>query len=81
MALVMMAMQFMLEERLRQKDDHALLSCGDVEVLLAHFLPRKDVTAEEVIRQMEVRHQQRQNAIESAYRTQKANKVNEMSDL
>jgi len=81
MALVMMAMQFMLEERLRQKDDHALLSCGDVEVLLAHFLPRKDVTAEEVIRQMEVRHQQRRNAIKSAYRTQKANKINEMSDL
>ncbi len=81
MALVMMAMQFMLEERLRQKDDHALLSCGDVEVLLAHFLPRKDVTAEEVIRQMGVRHQQRRSAIESAYRTQKTNKTNGMSVL
>ena len=81
MALVMMAMQFMLEERLRQKDDHALLSCGDVEVLLAHFLPRKDVTVEEVIRQMEVRHKQRRKAIESAYRTQKAHKINEMSGL
>lgn len=81
MALVMMAMQFMLEERLRQKDDHALLSCGDVKVLLAHFLPRKDVTVEEVIRQMEVRHQQRRGAIESAYRTQKSNKLNEMNDL
>ena len=81
MALVMMAMQFMLEERLHQTHDHALLSCSDIEVLLAHFLPRKDVTAEEVIRQMGVRHQQRRDAIESAYRTQKANKVNEMSDL
>ncbi len=81
MALVMMAMQFMLEERLRQKDDHSLLSCGDVEVLLAHFLPRKDVTVEEVIRQMEVRHQQRLGAIESAHRTQKTSKLNEMNDL
>lgn len=81
MALVMMAMQFMLEERLRQKDDHALLSCGDIEVLLAHFLPRKDVTVEEVIRQMGVRHHQRRGAIESAYRTQKASKLNKMSGL
>lgn len=81
MALVMMAMQFMLEERLRQQGDHALLSCGDIEDLLAHFLPRKDVTVEEVIRQMGVRHQQRQDAITSAYRTQNASKLNRMSDL
>ncbi len=47
MALVMMAMQFMLEERLRQKEEHPLLSCANIEVLLAHFLPRRDVTEEE----------------------------------
>lgn len=81
MALVMMAMQFMLEERLHQSGDHALLSCSDIEVMLAHFLPRKDVTVEEVIRQMGVRHQQRRDAIASAYRTQKAHKLNEMNDL
>lgn len=80
-ALVMIAMQFMLEERLRQKDDHALLSCADIEDLLAHFLPRRDVTVEEVIRQMEVRHQQRRDAIKSAYRRRKTGKVNKMRDL
>jgi len=80
-ALVMIAMQFMLEERLRQKDDHALLSCADIEELLSHFLPRKDVTAEEVIRQMEVRHQQRRGAIESAYRNVKPDKPFEMNEL
>jgi hypothetical protein len=38
--------------------------------LLAHFLPRRDITPEEVLRQMEVRHQQRKASIDSAYRRQ-----------
>jgi len=70
MALVMMAMLFMLEEKLSHKQSHPLLSCSDIEVLLAHFLPRRDVTVEEVVRQMEARHLARQKAIESAYRRQ-----------
>ena len=70
MALVMMAMLFMLEEKLSHQQSHPLLSCSDIEVLLAHFLPRRDVTVEEVMRQMEARHKARQNAIESAYRRQ-----------
>ena len=70
MALVMMAMLFMLEEKLCHKQSHPLLSCSDIEVLLAHFLPRRDVTVEEVVRQMETRHKARQKAIESAYRRQ-----------
>jgi SRSO17 transposase len=70
MALVMTAMLFMLEERLSQKETYPLLSCSDIEVLLAHFLPRRDVTVAEVVRQMEARHRARQNATESAYRRQ-----------
>jgi SRSO17 transposase len=70
MALVLMAMLFMLEERLLQKEDHPLLSCSDIEVLLAHFLPRRDVTVAEVIRQMEARHRARQRSINSAYQRQ-----------
>lgn len=71
MALVMMAMLFMLEEKLLQKENCPLLSCSDIEFLLAHFLPRRDVTDDEVIRQMEARHKARQAAIDSAYRRQK----------
>jgi SRSO17 transposase len=70
MALVIMAMLFMLEEKLLHKQSHPLLSCSDIEVLLAHFLPRRDVTVEEVVSQMEARHKARQKAIESAYRRQ-----------
>ncbi len=70
MALVMMAMLFMLQERIQQHDEHPLLSCADIETLLAHFLPRRDVGEEEVIRQLEVRHQKRQASIDSAYAKQ-----------
>jgi hypothetical protein len=70
MALVLMAMLFMLEEKLSNQESYPLLSCSDIEVLLAHFLPRRDVTVEEIVRQMEVRHEARRKAIEAAYRRQ-----------
>jgi SRSO17 transposase len=70
MALVMMTMLFMLEERILHQKTHPLLSCSDIETLLAHFLPRRDVTVEEVLRQMDVRHRKRQASIDSAYRKQ-----------
>ena len=70
MALVMMAMLFMLQERIEQHEEHPLLSCADIETLLAHFLPRRDVGVEEVIRQLELRHQKRQASIDSAYANQ-----------
>jgi SRSO17 transposase len=65
MALVMMAMLFMLNERVRHKDSYPLLSCSDIEELLSRFLPRRDVTREEVIRQLEYRHRKRLAAIQS----------------
>ena len=71
MALVMMAMLFMLKERLLNKDTHSLLSCADVATLLSHFLPRRDVTVEEVLRQLDKRHRKRQASIDSAYKRQR----------
>jgi len=65
MALVMMAMLFMVTEKIHHKDTYPLLSCSDIEELLARFLPRRDVTKEEVILQLEHRHRQRQKAIDS----------------
>lgn len=70
-ALVMMAMLFMLNERIHHKDTYPLLSCSDIEELLAHFLPRRDVSQEEVLLQLEQRHTQREKAIESHARRQK----------
>jgi len=60
----------MLSERISHKDTYPLLSCADIEDLLARFLPRRDVTKEEVIYQLEERHRQRQKAIESHSRCQ-----------
>jgi hypothetical protein len=65
MALVMMAMLFMLTERLRMKNQCPLLSCADIERLLAAFLPRRDESPEQVLSQMNRRHEMRRGAIES----------------
>ena len=70
MALVMMAMLFTLEERQLHQQTRPLLSGTDLRALLNHFLPRRDMTLEEVLRQMEVRHRKRQAAIDSAHRRQ-----------
>jgi hypothetical protein len=70
MAMVTLAMLFMLEERLRQQANYPLMSCADIVRLLAEFLPRQDRTQEDLIRQMEIRHRKRQASIDSAYRKQ-----------
>jgi len=70
MTLVMMAMLFGLEERRPHHQTRPLLSGADIRALPNHFLPRRDSTLEEVLRQMEVRHRKRQAAINSAYRKQ-----------
>lgn len=70
MALVLMAMLFMLEERLRAEDVHPLLSCSDIEELLKQFLPRRAVTQEEVLAQMEKRHRKRLASMRARYAKQ-----------
>jgi len=70
MTLVMMAQLFMLEERLLHKESVPLLSTSDITTLLQHFLPRRDVDEDEVLRQLELRHRKRQASIDSAYRKQ-----------
>jgi SRSO17 transposase len=70
MALVFMAMLFMLEERIRAKDTHPLLSCSDIEELLRHFLPKRAVTQDDVFEQMEKRHKKRLASIQAHYAKQ-----------
>ena len=72
MAMVLLVMLFFLEERLLHKEDCPLLSCGDITALLCHYLPRRDVSEEEIFRQMQVRHERRQASIDAAYRKQLA---------
>jgi len=72
MTMVMLAMLFILEERLLNKATTPLLSAADVVKLLDHFLPKRDITEEEILRQMHIRHKKRQSSIDSAYRKQKS---------
>lgn len=69
MALVMMSMLFMLKERMRHSDTYPLLSCADIEELLARFLPSRNTTKAEVIRQLKHRHRMRRAAIKSHARS------------
>ena len=73
MALVMMAMLFMLQARLKHIDTHPLLSCYDIQILLAITLPDRRSSREEVMRQLRVRHEKRQALIEAANRRSKRN--------
>ncbi len=65
MAMVMLVQLFMLETKITHANTCQLLSCADVRILLSRFLPRRDVTTAEVIRQMLVRHKQREAATDS----------------
>jgi len=68
MSMVLLAMLFMLEQRLQHHQDIPLLSCPDVTTLLKSTLPKRDITEEEVLRQLEVRHKKRQDSIDAANR-------------
>lgn len=73
MAMVMLVQLFMLETKIKHASICRLLSCADVRRLLSHFLPQRDVTTTEVIRQMLVRHKQREAATAS-YRKKRKSK-------
>ncbi len=70
MALVMMAYQFMLQERMQNTAEYPLLSCYDIQVLLAKTLPSRQLDEETIFEQMQERHRKRQAAIDSARRRQ-----------
>ena len=66
MALVMLALLFLLKERKFHAKTLDLLSCQDIVALLDIYLPRVDRTKQAVIDSMNRRHAKRRAAIESA---------------
>ena len=70
MTLVMLALLFIADMRIETKEEYGLLSAHDVKILLAKFLPRCDLTKEEVILHLEKRHQKRRRDIEYCQRKQ-----------
>jgi SRSO17 transposase len=77
MAMVMMAMLFMVEQRMLFEHSYPLLSCFDIVSILKFLLPRRAVTLEEVIRQLEFRHKRRQASIDFAYQKQLEHELSE----
>jgi hypothetical protein len=71
MALVAMALLFMLEERLTLHEHLPLLSGADITRLLAEVLPRRNRTLEELIQHMQIHHGKRQASIDAAYAKQR----------
>lgn len=68
MAMVMLAMLFLLEERRVHLGKVELITCNDVVELLNVFLPRKDTTPDEVLANLKRRHAKRKQAREHSRR-------------
>jgi SRSO17 transposase len=64
MALVMLAALFMLLTRELHDETFPLLSCRDIQEVLAWSLPARRANSSELMRQMALRHQQRQEALD-----------------
>jgi len=77
-AMVMLAMLFLLREKKLHMVEVEMLSARDIVELLDIFLPRRDLTLEAVVRNIERRHRKRREAIESARRS--AEKKRDASD-
>ena len=68
MALVMIAMVFVVKERLLLKQEAPLLSLADVVMVLEKLLPKPEPTPKQLARLIQERHRRRQVATESCRR-------------
>ena len=68
MALVCLALLFMLKERCKSQVATPLLSARDIVELLAFYLPRRSRSEAEVLRQMRQRHAARQRDLDNRRR-------------
>jgi SRSO17 transposase len=75
MALVMLAMLFMLRQRIQHAETVELLSCQDIVELLNVYLPRADRSKEAVLRNIQRRHTKRNAAIQSARRRKNSDPI------
>ena len=73
MALVMLATLFLAKQKIQGRQQWPMLSFSDLVTALAHLLPRRQLTAEDLAAIIEQRHRLRQKAKDShARRTQAA---------
>ena len=58
--LTMLALLFMLQQKIRHHQETPLLSCSDIRFILAQTLPQKVVTRDDVLETITQRHRRRQ---------------------
>jgi len=63
MAMVMMAQNFILQEKLHNKNEMPLLMAGDIREILIHHLPENNYTREELEYLIKVRQEKRRRDI------------------
>jgi len=68
MALVAMALQFMMEERQTLSEMEPLVSCNDIVEFLEWMLPKQAASLDDLVGQMLKRHRQRQASIDLSHR-------------
>jgi len=69
MAMVMMAMFFVLSEKILYSEQFPMLSAYDARQIIIHTYATKINSIEDVISQMKYRHKQRKNSINQRYKT------------
>lgn len=69
MALVILAMSFLLRERIRHRDDYPLPSCRDVRILIIALLTNDRNLTDRRFGQMTERHRQRHKDIRRYFKT------------
>jgi SRSO17 transposase len=67
--MVMLALLFMLEIRIKNAEAYDLLSTTDIKELLIYFLPKRKTSEDEIFRQMEMRHKKRRMSIYNSFVT------------
>ena len=75
MAMVALAMLFLLKERAEHEQSAPLLSARDIVELLAFYLPRRRRKEQEVISDLVRRHRQRQAATNGHARRQQKKRL------
>ena len=65
MALVMLATLFLAKQKIQGRTQWPMLSCNDLVTALAHLLPRRQLTAEDLAEIITKRHRLREQAKDS----------------
>ena len=67
MALVMMAVLFLMNQKIENREETPLLTGRDINELLTFFLRKESPTEQEVFRRISNRHKKRQRDIDNAF--------------